>query len=82
MFSLGQKIAHLLLGSDLLPEAKKSFNFISGKFSPQIILTKKECFKAAFSYLEELVKEEGEPVGEHFLSHRLCPKVEKKENWK
>lgn len=24
-------------------------------------------------YLEELVKQKGEPVGKHLLSHRLCP---------
>lgn len=30
------------------------------------------CWDGQF-YLEELVKQKGEPVGEHLLSHRLCP---------
>lgn len=27
------------------------------------------------SYLEEFVEQEGEPVGKHFLCHRLCPRI-------
>lgn len=30
------------------------------------------CWDGQF-YLEELVKQKGEPVGQHLLSHRLCP---------
>lgn len=38
------------------------------------------CVPLGQVYLEELVKQEGEPVGEHLLSNRLSPGRPMKEN--
>lgn len=38
------------------------------------------CAPLGQFYLEELVKQEGEPVGEHLLSNRLSPGRPMKEN--